>query len=518
MGINSGKKEIIQELQNSDVSKNMKKDLKIEYKINYEDKLYGEDEEDFIEFNDSFDEKELYINNNKLNIKNIKKYPYDAIGTISVQFPDNDEVFAYTCFLIDKNKVVTLASNIENKSKGGKAKSIMTSFSKENVKWENIYIQEEEELNENYSKIEEKNSNNSLNNSSSKLAVIIYNNAIASEWIGIIIEKLEHFDGLDKYVTFSFKEENDSNNININGEKNDNKLNLREIPIYKVNPFLDALIKGEKKDIELISQSPGSPIYFKDYNNGVYSFGIINENFEFQYYDDKTLKFLIDKVNIEKQLKIKQNFNIDVDYVIELKLGDHNLSSSDINFLISNFELKNLRILDLRNNSLKSKGAFYLSQNKFNSLEILNLNNNKIGDQGLIYISKGNFNKLNNLYLNCNCITSEGIKNLVRAEFINNLITLSLSENIKICDAGIKHMKEHKGWSKLRQLNLDIAGLTDVSLDYLSKMTLPKIKKINIRENKFTDYGLQYINGFKISKVCVNYKSKYIREDDEMEN
>ena len=76
-------------------------------------------------------------------------------------------------------------------------------------------------------------------------------------------------------------------------------------------------------------------------------------------------------------------------------------------------------------------------------------------------------------------------------------------------------MKEHKGWSKLRQLNLDITGLTDVSLDYLSKMTLPKIKKINIRENKFTDYGLQYINGFKIIKVCVNYKSKYIREDDD---
>ena len=76
-------------------------------------------------------------------------------------------------------------------------------------------------------------------------------------------------------------------------------------------------------------------------------------------------------------------------------------------------------------------------------------------------------------------------------------------------------MKEHKGWSKLRQLNLDITGLTDVSLDYLSKMTLPKIKKINIRENKFTDYGLQYINGFKINKVFVNYKSKYIREDDD---
>jgi hypothetical protein len=33
---------------------------------------------------------------------------------------------------------------LENKNKGGKAESIMTSFSEKKVKWENIYIQGEE--------------------------------------------------------------------------------------------------------------------------------------------------------------------------------------------------------------------------------------------------------------------------------------------------------------------------------------------------------------------------------------
>lgn len=47
-------------------------------------------------------------------------------------------------FLIDSNAVVTLASNLDSSSKGGKAISIKTSFSEEKVKWKNIYIQDEE--------------------------------------------------------------------------------------------------------------------------------------------------------------------------------------------------------------------------------------------------------------------------------------------------------------------------------------------------------------------------------------
>ena len=127
----------------------------------------------------------------------------------------------------------------------------------------------------------------------------------------------------------------------------------------------------------------------------------------------------------------------------------------------------------------------------------MNLESNEIGDSGLQFISNGtqkesdgikiweldslyypNIPKteifsygpyfgLNELNLSNNNISSEGIKYLVKAEYVNNLILLSLDDNLKIGDAGIKIIKDHKGWNKLSTLNLNRTGLTDISLEYL---------------------------------------------------
>ena len=156
------------------------------------DKKEKENEEN--EDDDSFvlsDGITQVINNPLLDVKNTTKFPYGAIGTISVQFPVREEIFVYTCFLIGANIVVTLASNLKSNSKGGKAKSIVTSFSKEKVKWDNIFIQGEEILNENDE--EDKNQIDSLDNLSSKLAVIIYDNKISNEWFGVEKGKKEDF-------------------------------------------------------------------------------------------------------------------------------------------------------------------------------------------------------------------------------------------------------------------------------------------------------------------------------------
>ena len=45
--------------------------------------------------------------------------------------------------------ILTLSSNVYNKDFGGKAKLIKTSFSPKKVEWEDIYIQTENEINEN---------------------------------------------------------------------------------------------------------------------------------------------------------------------------------------------------------------------------------------------------------------------------------------------------------------------------------------------------------------------------------
>ena len=69
------------------------------------------------------------------------------------------------------------------------------------------------------------------------------------------------------------------------------------------NPFLEALKKGGKKEIEFISQSPGSPLYYSIYDNGEYSIAIIDENYEIQYFDDKAMKFLINMIYKGKQYR-----------------------------------------------------------------------------------------------------------------------------------------------------------------------------------------------------------------------
>ena len=528
MGTDSNKNKIVHILEFSAAEdKNNYKHLKIEYKFNYNEDpkdnevLAGDGKEDEEKSDDSFDffenEAILDLNNPKLNVKNIKKFPYCAIGTISVQFPISDEVFEYACFLIDSNVVVTLASNLENNNKGGKAKSIVTSFKEENVKWENIFIQEDEKKKK---KLSENNiQNETLSNLQSKLAVILYNDDVRDEWLGMENGKKEDFDGRDLFAVFPFKEEsnnNNNNNIIIDEEKKINQPKFREIFIGNTNKFFEAYKKGDKNEIELIKQSPGSPIYYRDYNNGAYVIAIINENFEFLFFNGKTMKFLKDMVHKGKMFRKKRNKTIDEDNIIQLNLEGINLGPSDMQYLTTNFDLKNLRILDLNSNSIKSKGALYLSQNKFSHLEFLNISNNKICDEGVNYIANGSFKRLNCLHLSNNSITSEGIKSLVKAEFINNLFVLSLSENKKIGDSGVRLIKEHKEWKKLKILNLESIGLTDIGLNYLSiaSDSMPKLKELNLKDNKFTVIGNPSMNALRMNHIYLILKPGDEKKDD----
>ena len=193
------------------------------------------------------------------------------------------------------------------------------------------------------------------------------------------------------------------------------------------------------------------------------------------------------------------------------------LGPSDIEYLTTNFNLKNLQILDLNSNSIKSKGVLYLSLYKFPSLEFLNVSNNKIGDEGIYNIANGLFKKLKSLHLSNNSITSEGIKYLVKAEFVNYLINLSLSDNKKIGDIGIRFIKEHKEWKQLKVLNLENIGLNDIGLNYLYQATnsMPKLIDINIRDNRFTDNGNTIIKDLKKKHYIILKPGDDRKEEDE---
>ena len=161
MGLGPSKEKIRKILEDSMINPNTneQKYSKIEYKYKQTESMdveentanmnQGENQQNTGEGSESFifsQEITQALNNPRLDVKKINKFPYIAIGTITSQFP-GDQVVQNTCFLIDTNVVVTLASNIDNKNKGGKAESITTTFSKEKVKIDSthIIIQGEEE-------------------------------------------------------------------------------------------------------------------------------------------------------------------------------------------------------------------------------------------------------------------------------------------------------------------------------------------------------------------------------------
>ena len=524
MGLGPSKEKIRKILEHSITNpiSSDQKNIKIEYKFDYAGaaaeaeensnaSTRGGDNKGGSE-NDSFilsTEVTQALDNPTLNVKNMNKFPYSAIGTITCKFPvDENKEFIYTCFLIDTNVVLTLASNLESNSKGGKAKSIVTSFSKEQVKWENIIIQGSETKGKGKKeKDKDKNQNEALDNLQSKLAVIFFDDSIGKEWIGVEGGKKEDFEGRDTFAVFSFEDKGTTTD----GDDSKGEIKFREIFISNINPFTQKL--DDANTANLIKQSPGSPIYYNDYNNGAYAIAIITDTYEFQYFDRKTMVFLANMVNQGKLLRKKVNKGIDEDNIVQLDLQRNDFGPLDIKYL-TDFDLKNLRILDLSSNSIKPQGAFYLSQGKFSSLESLNLNFNEIGDEGLNHIANGFFSKLNSLYLFHDNISAEGIKYLVKAEFVNNLIILSLSENPNIGDTGVRHMKEHKGWAKLSILNLNYTGLTDVALDYLGKSSMPKLKKLNIQGNKFSEQGKANINALRMNHIHVSYRTEAERQKE----
>ena len=73
-------------------------------------------------------------------------------------------------------------------------------------------------------------------------------------------------------------------------------------------------------------------------------------------------------VNKGKLLRKKEFNDIDEDNIAKLDMSRNNFSSFDIKYF-ANFNLTNLRILDLSYNSIGVQGTLYLSQGKFSCLE-----------------------------------------------------------------------------------------------------------------------------------------------------
>ena len=485
-----------------------------------------------------------------------KQFPYSCVKSIMVSF-DNGNVYEYfTGFIIDTNAIVTLASNV---IKNGKKGLVKTCFSDKPVKSIFTPLDFKKEQNENNKK---KNKDDNIKNDNNSpfypnLAVIAYEDNIVDEWIGVESLSLDDLSpkDLNLICSLGLKNENihkeingnDSNSSSImnisnssnNSENSSVKLNnaceIHEQNVTTTTRFDEDLEVEEQKKLK---KCLGGPVYYKDYDQGAFVVGILDlkqeedgDTYSLTFFDNKCLNFLVDCVNKAKLLRKKNHKNIDEEHIIKLDLSRNDFGPLDVKYL-TDFDLKNLRYLDLSSNSIKPQGAFYLSQGKYPNLELLNLNFNEIGDEGLNHIANGNFTKLTNLFLFHNNISDKGIQYLCKADFISNLIILSLSENPNIGDTGIRIIKENTNWGKLTTLNLNGTGLTDIAVNYLTNSSMPSLKRLNIIGNKFSNKIVFSISSLKLNHIKVEYmspeekkrnhnlkkKGEYLKKGEEEEN
>ena len=455
-----------------------------------------------------------------------KAFPYSCVKSIMVSFDNGNNFENYTGFIIDTNAIVTLASNV---MKNGKKGIVKTCFSDKPVKSIFTPLDLKKEQNENKKKNKEDNNIKNDNNLPfyPNLAVIAYEDNIVDEWIGVESLSLDDLSpkDLNLICSLGLKSENhkginDTNNSSSimntsnNSENSTVKLNnaceIHEQNVTTTTKFDEDL---DEEDRIKLQKCLGGPVYYKDYDQGAFVVGILDlkqeeegNSYSLTFFDNKCLNFLVDCVNKAKLLRKKNHKNIDEEHIIKLDLSRNDFGPLDVKYL-TDFDLKNLRYLDLSSNSIKPQGAFYLSQGKYPNLELLNLNFNEIGDEGLNHIANGNFTKLTNLFLFHNNISDKGIQYLCKADFISNLIILSLSENPNIGDTGIRIIKENTNWGKLTTLNLNGTGLTDIAVNYLTNSSMPSLKRLNIIGNKFSNKIVFSISSLKLNHIKVEYMS-----------
>ena len=436
-----------------------------------------------------------------------KEFPYIGVGTIIASFSHSENKSIKTCFIIDSNVIVTLESNIKKISKGDAANHIITSFNDKVIKNENIFY---------FDKDYEKVTKTKLPPDYSgfkNLAVILYDDNISDEWIGIEGLKEEEISNKDLYLMCSLGIKNPKNKETDDDKEQKNNQTICDI--HEMNVQISTVFQKiekddddeeKRKEKDLLKHCKGGPVYYKDYNGGAYVIGILNRDYKINPFTRENMIFLVNMVNKGKLLRKKVHKGIDEEHIVKLDLSRNDFGPLDVKYL-TDFDLKNLRILDLSSNSIKPQGAFYLSQGKYPALESLNLNFNEIGDEGLNHIANGFFNKLTSLFLFHNNISYNGIASLCKADFIRNLMILSLSENPNITDDGVRIIKEAKNWTRLNTLNLNSTGLTDAAVNYLTNSSMPKLRKLSLIGNKFTNGIEPSISALKLNRVKVEYLS-----------
>ena len=427
----------------------------------------------------------LYSNKNKycltssktqINEKLINNIPYNLIGCLFVKYEKDVIEYKYNCFIINTNCFMTLKNNIYH-PKLGNAREIKVNFSALMIKKENIIIK-------------------------GKYAILGFEEDFSKNYFGL--ESLnEEEKGMKEFYISSIIDINSKNNIP---------------EIHSLISNTNTPINIQDCDKEKISRIIGSPLYYYDNENQIYVIGLIDESFNYSFFDNCYIEEFSNAIKTFQLSKINQNKqNLENKSIERLDLSGINILKENIKFLLKD-DFINLKYLDVSNIIIEEfKSIFDL---KYKNLQYLNLNYNNIQNNGLSLLAKSNFPQLKNLHLKNNGLTNEGIKYFIdNSVYAKNLTVLNLSDN-KLTDENVydivTNMKE------LTRLDLKCTGISDISLDYIIKYS-SKVQIIDISYNYLSrDYCENKILKLHLKQCTINYinidKIKNIKKNLELDD
>ena len=171
--------------------------------------------------------------------------------------------------------------------------------------------------------------------------------------------------------------------------------------------------------------------------------------------------------------------------LIKLSLGGNNITN--IKFL-KDLEMEELKLLDLSRNKLGDENMKYLSSLKCKKLEELYLHHNMFSDYTIFNIISLTFN-LKLLYIGFN-------------RFEKNFTKLEACKFHKLEELGLNYVFDKNTYRKLQEfdmpnlLYLFVQNNEIDSFDFLEKMNIPKLRRLNINKNELKEIDIDVLTKF----------------------
>ena len=192
-----------------------------------------------------------------------------------------------------------------------------------------------------------------------------------------------------------------------------------------------------------------------------------------------------------KDMLMLLNSQFDISQLTVLDLSNNSINYEGIHMLTYQEGLCfNLIELNLAENMLDHRAAKYLTEAEFKALDKLNISKNNIGPIGANLLSeKGQFPNLRELNIGENNLFKEGARAIANGEVFKNIVTLYIDGN-EINDYGVYLLSTGK-LSQITEIFLGRNKIGDDGIIYISNFK--KLEILDLENNAITYKGISYL-------------------------